>query len=334
MKRSNTNTFFHAALVALLGSVTAATWAAAPCQSIAGTYSGTFDAKNSTAEGPASVPGIWTIDMDMDCRVIGSVMTEAIGSWKKLTGEYKPTGAPNATFAPERLQATAYESGGSILLGGVPDSDKGLVRINKRYTGVLRVTSIDQTSAGTAMLHSKANNQDIELSVLSEEKAQRLFDFLAARPDIRYDWLYEGAMYRAQKMALLLDDRLVTSGKAFVEGAFYLDPKPEFAALKGMAPVWFHVAPVVLVRRGSENVPYILDPSLFSKPVPHTVWKEKLLAKPKSKLKQEYYTNRFAYTPDDKNAKLDDYQEDALNDMDRGLRNIARDAYVLESMKR
>ena len=130
-------------------------------------------------------------------------------------------------------------------------------------------------------------------------------------------------------MARLLESKGIISGKAFIEGELYVDTS------FGEVGWGYHVAPVVMVKvKGqSKPVPYVIDPSLFDKPVPYSDWKAKMTAKPKAKVSSEYFTNRFAYDPNDKNANLTDYQADTVEDMDSTNKNFTRMLTVYKAQK-
>ncbi|MGZ3857789.1 MAG: hypothetical protein ACXVKO_16155, partial [Bacteriovorax sp.] len=74
-------------------------------------------------------------------------------------------------------------------------------------------------------------------------------------------------------------------------------------------------------------VPYVFDPSLFDRPVSFAEWKALMIKKPKAKLDREYYTNRFAYDPNDRTANYTDYQEEAVEDMKAVNRNFSNLLY-------
>jgi hypothetical protein len=175
-----------------------------------------------------------------------------------------------------------------------------------------------------ALLVSKDNNQKIDLTIITEEEANAAFADIVARGDIPFEYIKDGCYSRAHKMALVLDDKGITSGKAFLEGQIYYDGK------QGEVGWSYQVAPVVLVKKGGQVVPYVIDPSLFNKAVPVDEWKAKLTKKSKTKITREYYTNRFAYDIRDRDSKYNDYQEDQLNDMDDTNRNLMRALYVQE----
>lgn len=169
----------------------------------------------------------------------------------------------------------------------------------------------------TTILNSPENNQKIKLSVISETELSTLFANLAARKDIPFGYP-DGCFARAHKMVHILEDQGIIAGKAFLEGMLFVDT--EF----GQVGWGYHVAPVVMVKKGSKILPYVLDPSLFNTAVPQSEWKALMLENPKSIFKKDYYTNRFAYDPRDRTA---DYHEDVdefMEDMNATNNNYTK----------
>ncbi len=223
----------------------------------------------------------------------------------------------NPNSANENLKKTIKKVAPAVASAGTIDYKSGCASC----------TQIGQ-QAKTATLYSKENNQKIDLSVLSEEEAKSLFDEIAARDDIPFGYPMDGCYARAHKMVRLMEDQGVIAGKAFVEGQLYVDTK------FGEVGWGYHVAPVVLVKVGGKVIPYIFDPSLFDKPVSFDTWKGKMLAKKKAVFEHEFYTNRYAYDPDDKNSKYSDYQDEHLQDMNYTNRNFSRMLFMYnEQMK-
>lgn len=177
----------------------------------------------------------------------------------------------------------------------------------------------------STVLVSKDNNQKIELTLLSEDDVLDLYDELAAREDIPYEFSLDGCYSRAHKMAKILAAKGITAGKAFIEGELYSD------SAFGEVGWRYQVAPVVMIKKGNAIVPYVIDPSLFKGPVPQTEWKARLLSNSKSKFSREYYTNRFAYTPEDRLANMSEYSKDSLEDMDYSNRNFNKLLYNLRN---
>ncbi|MDD4974156.1 MAG: protein-glutamine glutaminase family protein [Bacteriovorax sp.] len=173
-------------------------------------------------------------------------------------------------------------------------------------------------NAKNTTLYSKNNNQKIDLSVLSEVEANNTFSELAARQDIPYGYAMDGCYARAHKMVRILEDKGIIAGKAFLEGDLYVDTK------FGEVGWGYNVAPVIMVKKDNTIAPYVFDPSLFSKPVPFDEWKAKITSKSKSKLTREYFTNRFAYDPEDRTKSLTDYVDENIDDMEITNRNTGR----------
>ena len=168
---------------------------------------------------------------------------------------------------------------------------------------------ITEANEKTAKLDSPTNKQTIELSILSLEKASVLFDKLAAQKDIPFAYAKDGCFARAHKMAMVLDDEKIITGKAFMQGRFY--------AQTNSGPVFwtYHVAPIVLIKIGEDINPYVFDPSMFKMPVPLAQWKQGLRKSPKSIFLAEYFTNRFSYDLFDKDKNLESYTDASVNSM-------------------
>lgn len=178
------------------------------------------------------------------------------------------------------------------------------------------------------ILYSKDNDKKIELTQLSEDDAFAIFTDMAMREDIPFEFLMDGCYARAHKMVRVLEANGIIAGKAFIEGELYADSK------FGEVGWRYQVAPVIMVKKGNAVVPYVLDPSLFSKPVPQTEWKAKIMSKSKSKFTREYYTNRFAYDTDDRMTNNTSYSDESLEDMEQTNRNFSRMLYTYHSKKK
>lgn len=144
-------------------------------------------------------------------------------------------------------------------------------------------------------LRSEANDQTIKLSVISEDEVNEYFNEMASNQSIPFGYAYDGCYARAHKMSRLLEDKGVITGKAFVEGNLNV-----VSPVLGNVNWWYHVAPVVLVKKDGKEIPYVIDPSLFKKPVPFSEWRDYMTAGKKENVNSEYFTNRFSYSPSDK----------------------------------
>ena len=163
-------------------------------------------------------------------------------------------------------------------------------------------------------LYSKDNDKTIELSVLSESEATNAFNYLSAQSDIPFEFALDGCYAIAHKMCQLLENKGIISGKAFIEGELYFDSK-----ILGEIPWNYRDATVIIVKpKGQEMaLPYIIDPTLFDKPVPYNAWKDLLIIKVNSSIMHEYFTNRFAYDPNDRLNDLTSYDEESISDMNK-----------------
>lgn len=331
----------NAVLAASLASACAPVFAKSACFDLAGSYAGSFTAKKTEGDGNTApeINGTWSAELGIECKMTVSVTSGLLGVMTG-PGEYTP-GAGGTAFNAKGIRFVLVNLGtGIINMGFDKAKNKQSFALQARGGKYQGDYVLDQDSlanpAGGAVLQSKENNQQVEVGVLSEAFAAKAFQVLAERSDIPYDYLYDDIWARAEKMTLVLADQLgVVSAKAFVEGKIYLDPKPDVAAATRLseAGLSYHIAPVVMVRKGKTQVLTVLDPSLFTEPVPYAAWKAKLLAKTKSQITHEYFTNRFALDPKDKNASLSDYRESDLDDMDEVNREDSKKLYIMRMPK-
>lgn len=171
----------------------------------------------------------------------------------------------------------------------------------------------------TSTIYSLDNNQKVTLSVISTEKLWEVFGLLDNRQDIPFDYVLDGQYARVHKMVLILEEMGIIAGKAVVIGDI------SFETAFGKLDLKYHMAAIVLVRKNGSPAIYALDPALFSRPVPYEDWKAKTLSGRRGAiLKQEYFTNRFAYDPTDRAKNLAAYDKEALEDMDSTNANTAR----------
>ncbi|MBC7712495.1 MAG: hypothetical protein H7177_04125 [Rhizobacter sp.] len=112
------------------------------------------------------------------------------------------------------------------------------------------LTDITDTSA---KLNSPINKQNIELSVLTPDKAQEIFDKLAARDDIPFKYAKDGCFSRAHKMVTIMDEEKIVAGKVFAQGKFFAQ------TLSGPVFWTYHLAPIILVKTENEIVPKVLS---------------------------------------------------------------------------
>ncbi|HJV22209.1 MAG TPA: protein-glutamine glutaminase family protein [Holophagaceae bacterium] len=177
-------------------------------------------------------------------------------------------------------------------------------------------------------LTSPDTGERLNVSVVEEDVALEVFRELAAREDIPYP-APDGSFARAHKMVRILDDKAITAAKAWVVGSLYVD-----SIRFGELGFNYHVAPILWVKVGKAVRLEALDPSLFDKPVPYETWKAKLLAKPKAKLTEAFFTTRFVYVPEERKTTGDDYAEEALRDMNQTNRTLERQLFMFDALKR
>ena len=175
-------------------------------------------------------------------------------------------------------------------------------------------------------VYSALNKKTVELSVLSEKDAKELFKTLKDDEENSFNYPLEGCYARAHLMATRMDEMGIVSGKAFIEGDLYVNTK------LGLASWSYHVASLILVKVKGKNVPTVIDPSIFDKPVSYDVWKAKLLKNKNAKLQSEYFTRRYNYDPDSRYEEMEGYLEDQIEDMKQTTRTSRIQGEVLEQM--
>lgn len=305
------------------------------CANVMGEHSGTFSVAAESSGGKDKVVGTWTADINAQCEVSGFLDAAPYGRVHSSVGRYGPATAQEDKLNPAHINWQFAEKNIFLTMGVLGNKDgKSIHGIldNNRYVGDFVVDRFEKPSITSWKLPE--GNKEIPIGVVSEVMANNLFQKIVARGDIPFGWTYGESQYRAGKMALVLDDLGVASAKDFVEGKIYLDPaqkigdKREKYGESRVAGFRYYVGITLLVKKGNELVPYVLDPSLFTMPVPQTVWKAKLLAKSKSVLEHEYFTDRFVMFLEEKDNGLKDYKDSDLDEMDEQLRYDAKELLV------
>ncbi|SCK28202.1 protein-glutamine glutaminase family protein [Vogesella sp. LIG4] len=306
------------------------------CANVAGLYGGSFfAAPQDAASGKDKVVGRWSVDIKPDCMLSAYIDAAPYGSTDYAYGRYVPANAQEDRLDPSHLALQFAHDQIFLKMGALGEKDgrgiHGTLAKNK-YIGDFSVDSVEKSS--TSSWKFPGANKEVQVGAVSETMANMLFQRIVDRGDIPFGWTYGESQYRAEKMALVLDDLGVFAAKDFVEGKIYLDPAQklgdsrERSGKSRVAGFRYYVGITLLVKKGNELVPYVLDPSLFTTPVPQTVWKAKLLAKSKSVLEHEYFTDRFVMFLEDKDEGLKDFKDSDLEEMDQQIRNDARALYV------
>ena len=184
-------------------------------------------------------------------------------------------------------------------------------QINCASCNEVKNTATENTeNLETSIITSPTNKQSVEISVVSLEKATELFEKLSARKDIPFSYAKDGCFSRAHKMAMILDEDKIISGKVFIRGRLYAQ------TISGPAFWTYHVAPVILVRIDDKIIPYVIDPSTDTKINTLKKWRDDLKRSPKSLIVSENYTNRFSYDLLDQDKVLADYTPASISSME------------------
>lgn len=147
--------------------------------------------------------------------------------------------------------------------------------------------------------------QRFAISVVTFDFALKIFSDLEriARGD--GGSITDGCYARAQKMAFTLERRGIVVGKVMARGRFNIQSEN----LKKGAVTWgFHVAPTIVIDNGDRRSVWVLDPSLFSEPVPIESWLALLMQNSKSKLDEVFVTNRFVFHPNQKDLHISNWR--------------------------
>ncbi len=112
---------------------------------------------------------------------------------------------------------------------------------------------------------------------LTPEQAQKLFDEMAAQPDIAFKFPVDGCYSRAHLMAQRMQAQGVTPGKAWTFASGPGDPlwvnTPNHP--DGRVEWGYHVAPTVPVRGADGRTQdMVMDPSMFNRPVTVDEWRD------------------------------------------------------------
>ena len=189
------------------------------------------------------------------------------------------------------------------------------------------------TTLTNATSHSKpigqtslrdASSRRFAVSVVSFDLALRIFSDLERMAARTGGSLVDGCYARAQEMAYALEKRGIIVGKIMVRGRFRVLTD---RVKKGSVDWGFHVAPVIVIDDGEKRGVWVLDPSLFSEPVPIEGWLALLMQNPRAKLDDVFLTNRFVFHPNHKARRITNWREIDL----KTAKAIIRDLSYTES---
>ncbi len=149
------------------------------------------------------------------------------------------------------------------------------------------------------------SGKSFKISILTPKQAEDIFREMAEQKNIPFCYPEDGCYARAHEMTRLMEKKGIISGKIFLEGDLKVETKN---TPKGYVEWWFHVVPLVAVKKGDKIVLSVIDPSIASSPLIIEDWVAKQTSHPKGKAEALYRTERFNYLPSDKMQKLDNYR--------------------------
>lgn len=171
----------------------------------------------------------------------------------------------------------------------------GICACNSVETATALAKPIGQTSL------KDANGHRFAVSVVSFDLALQIFTDLQRMMVRDGGPASDGCYARAQKMAFTLEGRGVVVGKIMARGRFKV-LNENFK--NGFVNWGFHVAPVIVIDDGLGRSVWVLDPLLFSEPVPIESWLALLTENSRSRLAEVFVTNRFVFHPNHKDQRI------------------------------
>lgn len=160
--------------------------------------------------------------------------------------------------------------------------------------------------------------KSFKISILTSKQAEDIFKEMAALKYIPFCYPEDGCYARAHEMTLLMQKNGIISGKLFLEGDLKVETKN---SPKGYVEWWYHVAPLVAVKKGDKIMLTVIDPSIASGPLSVEEWVAKQTYHPEGKTEALYKTPRFNYNPSDKMKDLDNYRVEDLDDTHQTLQS-------------
>lgn len=136
---------------------------------------------------------------------------------------------------------------------------------------------------------SMSIEDDLDISKVSLDEIQQIFNLLKSKRYIPFDYKKMGCEARAHEMVRIMDKMCLSSAKAFLIGDI---------SLGGISWV-HHVAPILYVQNKDQITPYILDPSVSDRAIPLNEWLNILR---RSNLLGYYnlnITNQYTYRPEE-----------------------------------
>lgn len=142
--------------------------------------------------------------------------------------------------------------------------------IEKQILGTAEKKSLENQEEELLKAMGTEKDEALDKSVKKEE-AKRLFDLLAKRSEIPFDYPQDCCYSRAHWMCKLLADEGVLAEKAWNYGDLCV-PTPHDP--DGKVEWWYHVAPIIRIEEAGKEKEYVLDPSMFNEIVLLEKWRK------------------------------------------------------------
>lgn len=155
------------------------------------------------------------------------------------------------------------------------------------------------------------------ISVIEYDFAQEIFAEISQRSNIPFDFP-DGCHAKAQKIAMLLEAKGIIVGKSFVEGQIF------YKSHWGESFWLFHVAPYIFVQSSGKIHKMIIDPFLADHLLNYDEWISIISKDHRTKIIDNYDTNRFIYDPSVKTNTYNDYVPEFIYDMEVIFRQIRK----------
>lgn len=205
--------------------------------------------------------------------------------------------------------------GGAPVVGHGFTSAFGIAERVRRHLDLSGIPLVRNPKVvGRATLEDSENRR-FGVSVVDPEYVQKLFEKVAKDDKIPYKFADNGCYARAHQIARTLEASGVITGKYFL-GAHEKFKVKVPGHIRGEVEWDYHVASLVMVReKNGTDVPYIIDPSLFTKAVPVKEWIAKISGGDKKNINESFATARYHYKLRDVARSMSQYDPDDLEDM-------------------
>jgi hypothetical protein len=147
----------------------------------------------------------------------------------------------------------------------------------------------------------------IDISVISQAQAEKLFNTVALAQNMSYKYLKDGCYARTTAITRIAEKEQIYMGRIYAEGLlrYKTNDVPIVTQLWG-----WHISAVVSVLVKNKPTIMVIDPSLFSKPVTEKEWEKALQVpgRPSTYITTVYYGSRFQYKRAEKESRKNSWQ--------------------------